>query len=153
MIAAYSPEARGRSERAFKTHQGRLPQELKKAGVDSIHKANEYLRQYYLPAFNREFTVDAQSPDNAFVPCLDFKLDEILCEEYERKVRKDNCVSFEGAILQIPKSEHRYSYAKVRVKVKRYPNGSLALFHGPRLLAKYTCSGKLIETEAKQSVA
>lgn len=153
MIAAYSPEARGRSERAFKTHQGRLPQELKKAGVDSIHKANEYIQKHYLPAHNHEFMVAAQSPDNAFVPCLDCKLDEILCEEYQRKVRKDNCISFEGAIIQIPCGKHRYSYANVSVRVKRYPNGSLAVFHGPRLLGRYTYSGKLIEEKAVSAAA
>lgn len=74
-------------------------------------------------------------------------LDDILCEQYERKVGSDNCVRFEGKVLQIPKNEYRYHYVKVRVRVHRYADGSLAIFHGPRKIASYDCKGKLKGTK------
>ena len=153
MIAAYSPEARGRSERAFRTHQERLPRELKKAGITSMDDANQYLRNIYLPAFNGEFTVMAREAGSAFVPVLDCKLDEILCEHHERTVRKDNCISFEGLTLQIPANEYRLNFVKVKVLVHRYVDGSFAIFHGPRCLARYTKKGELITIRNQKEVA
>ena len=101
MIAAYSPQARGRSERAFKTHQERLVKELALAGITTMEAANRYLQQVYLPAFNAEFSKPAATPGSAFVPWISGNLDDILCEQYSRTVGRDNCVSFEGVILQI----------------------------------------------------
>ena len=138
MIAAYSPEARGRSERAFGTHQGRLPQELALSGITSMAQANQYLAKVYLPAFNVEFAVPAMEEGTAFVPWIGGSLDDILCEHYERIVGADNCVRFEGLSLQIPADRHRCHYVKARVRVNRYANGALALFHGPRGLAYFT---------------
>ena len=143
MIAAYSPEARGRSERAFRTHQGRLPKELAMLGITTIDKANEYLKNTYMPAFNAEFAVPAASEGTAFVSWLNGNIDDILCEQHERTVRKDNCVSFEGIILQIPKDNYRCHYNKVKVRVHRYVNGQLAIFHGPRKLAEYDNRGQI----------
>lgn len=150
MIAAYSPEARGRSERAFGTHQGRLPQELALAGVPDMEAANRYLREVYLPAFNAEFARPAPSVGSAFVPWIGGSLGDILCEQYERTVGADNCVRFEGLILQIPADRHRCHYVKARVRVHRYMNGCLAVFHGPRKLADYNHEGKAI-TDLKQA--
>lgn len=96
MIAAYSPEARGRPERAFGTHQGRLPNELAAAGITDRETANHYLREVYMPAFNAEFACLAQEDGTAFVPWIGGNLDDILCEQYERTVGNDNCVRFEG---------------------------------------------------------
>jgi hypothetical protein len=93
-IAAYSPEARGRSERAFQTHQGRLPQELARAGITSMHAANRYLDQVYRAAHNREFAVASTLEGSAYVPFISGNLPDILCEQHERKVDNDNCVSF-----------------------------------------------------------
>ena len=152
MIAAYSPEARGRSERAFATHQGRLPQELKKAGITKMEEANLYLQETYLPAFNKEFTLPAPEPGSAFVPLLGCRLQDILCEQFERTVGKDNCVRFENIVLQIPQNQNRMHYVKAKVRVHRYLNGQLALFHGPRCLAHYTKKGDLI-THQKQKLA
>ncbi|HTJ55695.1 MAG TPA: ISNCY family transposase, partial [Nitrosospira sp.] len=93
MIAAYSPEARGRSERMFRTHQERLPRELLLAGITDMAEANRYLKNVYLPAFNAEFMQPAREEGSAFVPWIGGELDDILCERFERTVGNDNCVS------------------------------------------------------------
>lgn len=151
MIPAYSPEARGRSERAFGTHQGRLPQELALAGITSLAQANEYLAKVYLPAFNAEFAQPAMEEGSAFVPWVGASLDDILCEQYERTVRSDNCVHFDGLVLQIPVTRHRCHYVKVKVQVKRYANGAMALFHGPRGLAYFAPDGTPITEDLRQA--
>lgn len=150
MIAAYSPEARGRSERAFGTHQGRLPQELALAGIRHMTEANRYLAKRYMPAFNAEFAQAAMAEGSAFVPWIAGSLEDILCEQYERTVGADNCVRFAGLVLQIPQDRHRCHYVKARVRVNRYANGALALFHGPRGLAYFTPEGKPITDELPQ---
>jgi transposase len=151
MIAAYSPEARGRSERAFGTHQGRLPKELALKGITTMAGANRYIREHYLPAFNAEFKRVAAQEGSAFIPWVGTNLGDILCEQYERTVSADNCVSFEGKTLQIPKDECRCHYVRVKVRVHRYLDGTLALFHGPRKLAEYDGEGRLkkIENQGK----
>jgi len=143
MIASYSPQARGRSERAFKTHQGRLPKELELQGITTMKAANEYLEQVYLPGFNVEFTHPSREKGTAFVPFCSGNLDDILCEQYERVVGNDNCVEFERKRLQIPANRYRLHYVRVRVRVHRYQDGRLAIFHGPRKLASYTREGEL----------
>jgi hypothetical protein len=145
MIAAYSPEARGRSERMFRTHQDRLPKELEAAGITSMAAANEYVQQVYMPAFNAEFRQPAMEEGSAFVPYAGRDLSDILCEQHERVVGNDNCVSFEGIKLQIPKDGARLHYVKVKVRVHCYPDGHLAIFHGPRCLARFTAKGVFIE--------
>lgn len=151
MIPAYSPEARGRSERAFGTHQGRLPQELALAGITGMAQANQYLAKAYLPAFNAEFAQPAMEEGSAFVPWIGGCLEDILCEQYERTVSHDNCVRFDGMILQIPADQHRCHYVKARVRVNRYANGAIALFHGPRGLAYFTPDGSPITEEMQQA--
>ena len=148
MIAAYSPQARGRSERAFRTHQDRLVKELSAAGITDMAAANEYLQQVYLPAFNEEFEQPPRETGSAFVPVPEgAQLDNIFCEHYERQVRKDNCIEFEGRTLQIPADRHRYHYIKAKVKVLRHTDGTLSLWHGPRNLACYDATGQLIQTD------
>ena len=115
-IAAYSPEARGRSERAFQTHQGRLPQELARAGITDMDSANRYLDQVYRAAHNREFAVGSTLEGTAYVPFISGNLPDILCEQYNRKVDNDNCVSYEGMSLQIPADEFRYHYVRTKVR-------------------------------------
>lgn len=143
-IAAYSPEARGRSERAFQTHQGRLPQELARAGIGDMASANQYLQDVYRQAHNREFGVASTLAGTAWVPFISGSLADILCEQHERTVGNDNCVSFEGLSLQIPADEYRYHYVRTRVRVHRYVDATLALFHGPRKLASYDAKGHSI---------
>lgn len=149
MIAAYSPEARGRSERAFATHQGRLPKELALAGIATMEAANRYLQEVYRPAFNAEFAQPPLESGTAFVPFLGGSLDDILCEQFERTVGKDNCVRFENLNLQIPSDRHRCHYVKAKVRVHRYRNGTLAIFHGPRQLAEYDAKGAYQKPEIK----
>ena len=144
MIPAYSPEARGRSERAFKTHQDRLVKELAVAAITDMKKANKYIASVYMPAHNAEFAVPAEEANSMFVPWAGNQLEDILCEHYERTVGNDNCVKFDGLVLQIPPDRYRYHYVRVKVKVYRYPNGQLAIFHGPRKLATYDVQGKEI---------
>ena len=151
MIPAYSPEARGRSERAFGTHQGRLPQELALAGITSMAQANQYLTKTYLPAFNAEFAQPAMEQGSAFVPWIGGNLEDILCEQFERTVSADNCVRFDGMILQIPADRHRCHYVKAKVRVNRYASGAIALFHGPRGLAYFTPEGKPITEDLQQA--
>lgn len=153
MIPAYSPEARGRSERAFATHQARLPKELALAGITEMAAANRYLEEIYRPAFNREFSHPAREEGSAFVPFLGGNLDDCLCEQYERTVGKDNCIRFDGLILQIPADRHRCHYVKAKVRVHRYADGNLALFHGPRRLASYGADGRLAEPDDLKAAA
>jgi transposase len=150
MIPAYSPEARGRSERNFGTHQGRLPQELAFHHITTMAAANRYLTQVYTPAFNAEF-MHPPTEGSAFVPWVGTNLDDILCEHYERTVTADNCVSFEGRTLQIPADKYRCHYVKVKVRVHRYADRSLAVFHGPRKLADYDRLGKLLEATPRKA--
>lgn len=145
MIAAYSPQARGRSERAFRTHQDRLVRELAAVGITDMQQANQYLREQYLPEFNREFMQPAREEGSAFVPLGSIDLKEILCEHFERTVRPDNCLSFEGMLLQIPQQRHRCHFVRTKVRVHRYLDDTLGVFYGPRCLARYSASGQLIE--------
>ena len=150
MIPAYSPEARGRSERMFRTHQGRLPKELLKQGIQTREAANRYLKKRYLPGFNAEFTRPARETGTAFVPYIGTELTDILCEQYERTVGNDNCVHFDNRILQIPADRYRFNYVKTTVRVHRYRDGTLTVFHGPRKLATYDQQGKIIATSKKK---
>lgn len=149
MIAAYSPEARGRSERMFRTHQDRLPKELEAAGITAMAAANRYLKQVYMPAFNAEFMQPAMEKGSAFVAYVGRDLSDILCEQHERVVGNDNCVAFNGINLQIPRDRARLHYVKVKVRVYCYPDGHLAIFHGPRCLARFTAKGVFIEPKIK----
>ena len=151
MIAAYSPEARGRSERAFATHQERLPKELAHAGITDLAAANRYIARRYRPAFNAEFAVPAREEGSAFVPWIGGPLDDILCEQVERTVGNDNCIRYENLFLQLPADRHRCHYVKAKVRVHEYPNGRLAVFHGPRRLADYSADGKLLKTKEKRA--
>jgi hypothetical protein len=150
MIAAYSPQARGRSERAFGTHQERLPKELAKAGITDMAAANRYLDKHYRHAHNREFAVRAAEPASAFVPFIGANLGDILCERFERTVGNDNCVRFDALSLQIPADQHRAHYVKARINVHRYGDATLAIFHGPRCLARYSAAGKEIKPKHKR---
>lgn len=144
MIAAYSPEARGRSERMFRTHQDRLVKELAKAGITEMTAANRYLAESYQERFNNEFIVKAPTEGSAFVAHMGGDLRDILCEQFERVVSKDNCVKFETLTLQIPADSCRMHYVKAKVRVHRYLDRSLAIFHGPRKLGSYDLSGEFI---------
>jgi transposase len=152
-IPAYSPEARGRSERMFGTLQDRLPKELRDAGIAGLEAANRFLRESYLPAHNRRFAVAPEQEGSAFVPWSGGDLGEILCHQEDRVVAKDNTVRFEGLVLQIPPSPIRHHYVKVAVQVRRYPDGRLALFHGPRCIGRYDADGSPADQAAPNQAA
>lgn len=134
MIPAYSPEARGRSERMFGTLQRRLPQELRLRGIKDMHAANAFLQEVYLPEHNARFAKQAQIEGSAFTPLLGFALNDVLCIQEERVVAKDNTVQYKGKQLQILEDATRCSFARCTVRVHEYPDGALAIFHGPRRL-------------------
>ena len=140
-IAAYSPEARGRSERMFGTLQDRLPKELALAGIGDIEAANCFIREVYLPAHNARFARPPQIAESAFVAADPAALAEVLCVEVERVVARDNTISHDGRQLQLPPSPLRAHYVKARVKLRQYPDGTLAVFHGPRRIACYDAQG------------
>jgi transposase len=144
-IAAYSPQARGRSERAFGTLQERLPKELSLFGITKVEEANRYIREIYLPVHNDLFAVPPEIEESAFVPVRDpAGLADVLCIQQNRVVARDNTVSYEGRSLQLPSSPARPHYVKANVRVHEYPDGTLAVFHGPRCLARYTPQGEEI---------
>ena len=149
LIAAYSPEARGRSERMFGTLQKRLPQELRLAGISGIEEANRFLKEVYLPLHNARFAAPAEADGSAFVPFAG-ALDDILCVHADRVVGNDNTVRYLGLSMQIPPDRHRHHYVKARVRVHEYPDGTLAVFHGPRCLARYRATGELAEPQCRQ---
>jgi hypothetical protein len=142
-IAAYSPQARGRSERLFGTLQDRLIKELAQAGISDIETANRWLREVYLPAHNRRFARPAAVAQSAFVAAPDrTALVEALCVQEERMVERDNTVSWRKLRLQLPDSPLRHHWVKARVRVHQYPDGQLALFHGPACIARYDALGR-----------
>jgi transposase len=140
-IAAYSPEARGRSERAFRTLQDRLPKELALAGITSMDEANRFILGKYLPEHNAAFGVAPAESASAFVPDRARQAREILCIQEERRVGKDNTVKWKGLTLQIPATPLRPHFVRAIVRVHEYPDGSLAAFHGPHRLADYHSDG------------
>jgi transposase len=142
-IGAYSPQARGRSERMFGTLQDRLAKELALHRITSIEAANVFIRDVYLPVHNARFTVKAAESGSGFTPIPGVNLDEILCVQEERQVGNDNCVSFRTLKLRIPESPLRPHFVKARVKVHVYPDGSDAVFHGPRCIGRYDEKGAL----------
>ena len=144
-IAAYSPEARGRSERMFQTLQDRLVKELALAAITTVEAANRFIGEVYLPAHNARFMVQAEQEGSAFVAIPGFNLAEVLCIQEERQVDRDNTVVYRKLKLQIPPSPLRPHFVKARVKVRHYHDDSYAVFHGPRCLARYDSDGHLTD--------
>jgi transposase len=144
-IPAYAPEARGRSERAFGTLQDRLPKELELAGITTIEAANRFLRETYLTEHNGRFAVPPEHPETAFVADPAGVHRDVLCVQEERVVGNDNTVRYRGLSLQIPPSPLRPHFVKARVRVHDYPDGTLAIFHGPRCLARYRADGSPLD--------
>ena len=108
LIPAYSPEARGRSERAFRTLQDRRPKELALAGITDRAAANRYRTERFLPHHNARFMGGATEPGTAFIPWVGPHLAEILWVQEARVVAQDNTVRDQGLSLQIPQDPHRF---------------------------------------------
>ena len=144
-IPAYSPEARGRSERMFATLQDRLPKELKLAGIATLEAANRFIAAVYLPAHNARFAVRPEQPGSAFVADDAGAWRDILCVQEDRVVGNDNTVRYHRLVLQLPASPRRPHFVKAKVRVHHYPDDTLAIFHGPRCLARYAADGRLLD--------
>ncbi len=144
-IAAYSPQARGRSERVFGTLQSRLVKELALAGITTMEAANRFLREHYVPAHNGRFAKPPEQAESAFVAVAREQVRDILCRQEPRTVGNDNCVRYRSLSLQLPPSPARPHYVKAKVRVHEYPDGTLAVFHGPRRLVSYAADGSLVE--------
>jgi transposase len=142
-IAAYSPQARGRSERMFETLQDRLVKELALAGIATMEAANAFLRETCIPQHNVRFAVRPDQQGSAFVKAQGIDFAEVLCVQEDRQVGNDNCVTFNRLKLQIPESPLRAHFVKAQVKVRRYPDGTHAVFHGPRCIGRYDRDGAI----------
>jgi hypothetical protein len=134
----------------FGTLQDRLITELALTGLADVEQANAWLRKVWLPAHNARFAVKPAFPDDAFVPIADRSLlVETLCRHEDRVVARDNTVAFENKRLQLPESPLRHHWVGANVRIHAYPDASLAIFHGPRLVARYDADGRLLPSRAR----
>ena len=147
LIAAHSPEARGRGERAWRTMQGRLPQELRRAGARSYETANAYLRKAFVPKFNLKFAIAPATRGTAFVPVLKANLDRIFALRYDRTVGKDNVVQFNHQTYQLPKVQGISTLAGRRVQVRVLLNGTTEILLGPQRVAAFSSTAPTVEIE------
>ena len=138
------------SECSRHTLQKRLPQELRLAGITDMVEANRFLKEVFLPQHNARFATPAEDRGTAFVPFTG-ALDDILCIHEERTVSNDNTVRYKRLALQIPAGRHRRHYVKARVRVHEYPDGTMAVFHGPRCLARYHADGQPIDSQTREA--
>lgn len=152
-IPSYSPQARGRMERFFGTWQGRLPQELCRAGITTMEAANAFIRQKMIPWHNRKLAVAPTEPGHTFVPCSNVDLDEILCIQHERVVQSDNTVVLEHVRFQIPPHPSRPSFARCTVRVCEHLDQTVSVRCGPHLLGRYRSDGALITKHHKRKAA
>ena len=138
MIPAYSPQARGRSERNFSTWQGRLPQELRLRGIRTLEGANEFLNKHYIAEFNRRFTVPAAQRGTAFISCRHRNLEMIFTQRYERTVDQDNTVRFHNLIMQIERAEWRPTLAGCKVIIHQHLDQTLTLMIAGHRVGHYS---------------
>ena len=150
-IAAYSPEARGRSERLFGTLQGRLPKDLRLAGITTVEAANAWLKASYMAEHNAAFAIKAEQEATAFVADAHQAWREALCVIEDRTVANDNTIAWNGRRLQLPESRLRPHFVKALVRVHEYPDGTASVFLGPHRLATFTADGQQISLNAPQS--
>ena len=141
MIPAYSPQARGRMERSYGTWQGRLPQELRLAGMTTVDEANRFLREHYIAEFNSRFTVPPSERGTAFRPCSRRDLDWIFTLQTERVVAKDNTVAIKDRWWQIEKCRWRYSLAGTTVTIHEHLDQTVSIRYGPHVVGRYDSAG------------
>ena len=139
-IPAYSPQARGRSERSFGTWQGRLPQELRLAGIRTVEEANRFLRNSYIADFNQKFGVPAAQRGTAFLPTPKRRLDEIFTIRHERTVNRDNTVVLGQRVFQIEKTRWRATLAGCRVVVREHLDGAVSVSYGPHVVSRFAAN-------------
>jgi transposase len=143
LIPAGSPQARGRCERSYGTLQGRLPQEMRAAGVRTVEEANHYLAKY-IPQHNEKFVVQAAEQGTAFVPYHGSDLNKILSKQHERVVGNDNTITLGRLRLQIQRQTFRFSMAKCRVLVCEHLADTISVHYGPHVLGTYSREGQLL---------
>ena len=151
MIPAYSPQARGRSERNFGTWQGRLPQELRLAGITTQEEANVFLRERYIAVFNEKFKVEARESGTAFRRASRSDLDWIFTLQTERVVAQDNTVAIADRSWQLEKSKFRGSLAGCTVTIHEHLNGNVSIRYGPHIVGRYQASGETLAAGTKKS--
>lgn len=151
MIPAYSPQARGRSERNFGTWQRRLPQELRLAGISTREGANRFLRESYIAEFNRKFAVAPAQPESAFVSAEGKDLERIFAVQEERVVHGDNTINFGNRILQLDRTTLRGTLAQCRVTVCEHLDGSLTVCYGPHVVGRFSSAEKETKSAAAKS--
>jgi transposase len=149
MIPAYSPQARGRSERNFGTWQGRLPPELRLAGITTIEGANEFLQDRYRAVFNQKFRVVAAQKGTAFRPIQRSALEWVFTVQTERVVAKDNTVAIADRSWQLEKSRFHSSLAGYTVTIHEHLDGNVSIRYGPHVVGRYTATGKILQASAK----
>ena len=150
-IAAYSPQARGRSERMFGTLQGRLPKDLRLAGITTVDAANAWLKKHYIAEHNAAFAIKPEQEGTAFVADAYEAWHEALCVIEERTVANDNTIAWNGRRLQLPQSRLRPHFVKAVVRVHAYPDDTTSVFLGPHRLATFPANGHQLSTDAPQS--
>src|SRR5260221_5016990 len=137
LIPAYSPQARGRSERGFGTWQGRLPQELRLHSIVTLEDANHFLREHYIAEFNQRFTVAAVERGTAFVPMRRKDIDLVFSLQFERVVARDNTVSFANRCWQLERSKLRATLAGCRVTIHEHLDETISITFGPHLVGRF----------------
>jgi len=150
MIPAYSPQARGRSERSFGTWQGRLPQELRLAGIDSVEEANRFLREGYIGEFNAKFQLTAEQKGTAFRRSSRSDLDWIFTIQTERTVAKDNTVAIGERCWQLDKTRFRHTLAGVMVTINEHLDGTVSIRWGPHVVGRFAADGGSLEAGNKK---
>jgi hypothetical protein len=145
MIPAYSPQARGRSERNFGTWQGRLPQELRLAGIGTVDDANAFLRQRYIAEFNQKFTVAAKEKGTAFRKTGRGDLNWVFTVQNERVVAKDNTVTMGQQVWQISKTAFRNTLAGCTVTIHEHLDGTISIRYGPHTVGRYDAQGQALK--------
>jgi transposase len=152
MIPAYSPQARGRSERNFSTWQGRLPQELRLCGIRTLEAANEFLREHYIAQFNRRFTVPAAQRGTAFMSCRHRNLEMVFTQRFERTVDRDNTISFHNLVMQIERAEWRPTLAGCKAIIHQHLDTTLTLMIAGHRVGHYSAEGKLLTPLTKKQI-
>ena len=153
MIPAYSPQARGRSERAFRTWQGRLPQELRIRNIKTLEEANRFLEKEYIKEFNSRFAVEAKEEGSAFTPYFGDGLDRIFSIQSERAVNRDNTVRFKNLVLQIEKQSWRASLDGSKVIVYEHLDETITIGIGPHEVGRFTKDGEPLKNARKTMAA
>lgn len=148
LIPAYTPQARGRGERSFRTWQGRLPQELRIRGITSIEAANRFLEREYIEEFNGKFAVEPKEEGSAFVPCTRTDLDRVFSIQTERTVNRDNTVRFKNLTLQIDKQDWRRSMEGSRVIVYQHFDDTITIGYGPQEIGRFSAQGQPLNKAA-----